>query len=52
MGNYDLAAGFLMTFVWLMGVFAATMLYGVTGFVGMWLFIAAIFLTTTRRADN
>jgi len=51
-GSYDLAAAFLMTLVWLMGVFAATTLYGVAGFVGMWLFIAAIFLATTRRADN
>jgi hypothetical protein len=51
MGGYDLAAAFLLTFVWFMGVVAATALFGITGFVGMWLFVMILFLTTERRID-
>ena len=51
MGSYDLAAAFLLTVVWFMGAAAATMLFGITGFVGMWLFIMTVLLTTERRVD-
>ena len=51
MGSYDLAAAFLLTVVWFMGAAAATALFGITGFVGMWLFILTVLLTTERRVD-
>lgn len=49
MNEYDLAAAFLTGVVCLMGTVAATVLFGIPGFVGTCLFLMTLYLVTEPR---